>query len=76
MKKNNNNIDKIKTIKTILLELREGADEMISFGDSNEKSFGAGMMEVIMVMHQYFGDDSERFYVSESDIDNYYDLKK
>lgn len=47
MKKNNNNIDKIKTIKAILSELREGAEEMISFGDSNEKSFGAGMMEVV-----------------------------
>lgn len=37
-----------------------------------------------MIAHQYFGQDSERFYVSEDDIDtlydsekyNYYDLRK
>lgn len=37
-----------------------------------------------MIMHQYFGEDSERFYVSEDDIDilyfsekyNYYDLRE
>jgi len=42
-----------KTLKDLFKELEEASEEYINYGNSKEKAYGSGMLEVIEAIYRY-----------------------
>jgi len=42
-----------KTLKDLFKELEEASEEYINFGNSKEKAYGSGMLEVLQAIYRY-----------------------